>query len=215
MPITFTLATDGQPAQQLTLPANWAEVTLAQYLAAHDGSSPHAPALRLSGLPSAVLDTLPTDAAELLAYHLAFANDPSALEAWQPTPGLYEIGLSMYGLQKQALKHLATLPENAHPLVFGAYLHALYTDRVGSTAPAEQMAAAHTAVLARPLPEVYADCQYYLASWRRVGTGAPAVGVAQPGVQRITRTLAPAPARNAGLLTKLGHKLRRMPTARG
>jgi hypothetical protein len=202
MPIALTLATDGQPAQQLTLPTAWPEVTLAQYLAAHAPGSPHAPALRLSGLADAVLDELPADQADELAYHLVFASDEAALAALLPTPGLLEIGLSAYGLYELAQQWLAATPD-AHPLAFGAYLHALYREPVGFRPAPANVEAAHAAVLARPVTEAYADCLYFLASYQRAGTGAPAVGVAQAGLLRLVRPQAPA----SGLLPKLGQLL--------
>lgn len=41
MPAILIITADGQPAQQLTLPTTWPEVTLAQYLAlAAEGAAP-------------------------------------------------------------------------------------------------------------------------------------------------------------------------------
>jgi hypothetical protein len=208
MPTALTLATSGQPAQQLTLPTAWPEVTLAQYLAAHAPGSPHAAPLRMSGLADAVLDELPAEQADELAYHLSFATDEGTLEALLPTPCLLEIGLSAYGLYELAQQWLGAAPD-AHPLAFGAHLYALYREPVGFRPNAPDVEAAHAAVLARPVTEVYADCLYFLASYQRAGTGAPAVGVAQAGLSRLVRPQAPA----SGLLAKLSQRLG-MPTRR-
>ena len=206
MPVTLTLATtDGQPTQQLTLPTSWAEVTLGQYLAAHTAGSAHAPALRLSGLADTVLDSLPVEQAADLAHHLGFASDEAALEALLPTPGLLEIGQSASALYYLAAERLATLP-GAHPLAHGASLYAVYRAPSGTRVTPAEAEAAHAAVLAQPVTQVYADCLYFLASYHRVGTGAPAVGVRQPGTLSIQREEPAAPA--IGLLARLAQRLR-------
>ena len=194
MPAVLILtAADGHAAQQLTLPMAWPEVTLAQYLAAHAPGSSHTPALRLSGLPDAVLDELPAEQATELAHHLAFAADEDALAALLPTPGLLEIGLSAYGLYELAQQRLVAATPDAHPLDFGAYLYALYWEPTEFRPAPADVAAAYTAVLARPVTEVYADCLYFLISYQRAASGTSLPGPAQPGTLRIARPVAPAP----------------------
>jgi len=196
-------------AQSVNLPTTWTDLTVAQYLAL---ATPGAISLAavLPDLTPDMLAQLSTAEQELLATRVLAALDEQVLADLLPTPGLLEIGLSAHGLYQQAQRYLATIPD-AHPLAHGAYLYALYREPAGFTANVAQIEAAHASVLARPITEVYADCRYFLASYRRVGTGASHTGVAQAGCLRIVA----ASAKKAGLLTQLGHKLRRTPTPRG
>lgn len=165
--------------QQILLPATWADLTVAQYLAL---ATPGAISLAtvLPDLAPEVLAQLSETDQQLLADRVLTELDEQVLADLLPTHGLLEIGLSAYGLYEQAQQYLATIPD-AHPLAHGAYLYALYRDPKGNRADEQQLAAAHAAILARPVTEVYADCLYFLASYLRVGTGAPAVGVRQQG----------------------------------
>jgi hypothetical protein len=163
--------------QTLHLPTTWAALTVAQYLAlVTPGAMPLA-----AVLPDLAPDALAQlDAAEqeALTTHLLATLDEQVLAALLPTPGLLEAGLSAYGLYQQAQKYLATIPD-AHPLAHGAYLYALYWEPSGFTASVAQVEVAHANVLVRPVTEVYADCCYFLASYLRVGTGAPRTGATQ------------------------------------
>jgi hypothetical protein len=171
--------------QQIALPTTWADLTVAQYLAL---ATPGAISLAtvLPDLAPEVVAQLSDADQQLLADRVLAELDEQVLADLLPTHGLLEIGRSAYGLYDQAQQYLATIP-NAHPLAHGAYLYALYRAPTGSRADEQQLAAAHAAVLARPVTTVYADCLYFLASYRRVGTGAPAVGVRQSGTLSIAK----------------------------
>jgi hypothetical protein len=167
----------------LPMPTSWAELTLAQYIVL---ATPGAVALAtaLPSLTPELLNELNSDEQSALASYVVTMLDEQVLASLLPTPGLLEIGMSAYGLYRQAEKYLTTIPD-AHPMAHGAYLYALYRNPTGTTANEQELAAAHAAVLARPVVEVYADCAFFLASYARVGTGEPAQGVAQPGLLRV------------------------------
>jgi hypothetical protein len=81
----------------------------------------------------------------------------------------------------------------------GAYLYCLFRDR--QLAPfrptPEQIAAAHAAVLARPVTEVYADCYHFADMWERF-QNTPV------DMSRFTQALDKA-TKPAGWLVKLGN----------
>lgn len=206
MPTTLTVTTDGQTAQQLTLPTTWPEVTLAQYLAVL-AAGPAAVVPLLAGLSAEALLSLSPADQTLLASRLAFVLDPEPLLALLPTPGLLEIGQSAYGLVQQYEAYAVAHP-TALPLAHGAYLYALYRAPTGSRMPEAELADAHAAVLAQPVTAVYADCAHFLASYERAILGTSRPGPAQPGLLRLVRPAAPA----SGLLEKLR---RRTTSARG
>lgn len=196
--LTLT-TTDGQLLANVTVPTCLPDVTLSQWLAFVAPNSPEADSV-MTGLTPEVLATLQeADRAQLLE-HLLFLTEAPVLRELLPTPGLYEIGHCAYGLQCQAQAYF-----DAHPgltrLAQGAYLCALYSAPTGSTMAPEQLAAAHAAVLAAPVTEVYADCQYFLASWERNHNGTTIPGPTQPGLLRIVLD---APAPPTSWLGKLG-----------
>ena len=200
MPATLTLTTaDGRPLASTTTATGWGDVTLAQYLALTATDAPPA-ALLLTGLTAEQLNQLSPADRQQLRQRLRFLRDEQPLRELLPTPGLYEVGLCAFGLYDQAQLLLATQPD-AHPLAHGALLYALYRQPTGSRAPAEQLAAAHAEVLAQPLPDVYADCQYFLASFLRAMSQPTPNGPRQPGLARLSSAVAPPKRR--GLFSAL------------
>ena len=211
MPTTFSLpTTDGQPAQQLTLPTFWPDVTLGQYLALTAAGAAPAEQL-LTGLTAAQWAALDEASQQELSQRLLFLTDTQPLAELPPTPGLYAVGRSAYGLRQQAQQQLAALPAEAPPLARAAVLYALYREPAGSTASPAHYEAAHAAVLVAPITAVYADCVHFLTSYHAYLTGQPSEGAEQPGLLRLAdaqgRPLAggptPKPATRRGLLAGL------------
>jgi hypothetical protein len=202
MPAILALSTaDGQPLTSVPMPITWPEVTLAQYLAVlADG--PTALASSLTGLSADALASLSPADQTLLASRLAFVLDPEPLLELLPTPGLLEIGQSAFGLLQQYQAYAAAHP-TALPLAQGAYLYALYRAPTASRMPEAELAAAHAAVLAQPVTEVYADCTHFLASYERATMGTSWPGLAQTGLYHLVRPTAPA----VGLLKKLRRRV--------
>jgi hypothetical protein len=183
MPATIILtAADGQVIESVTIPTSWADVTLSQYLAlGKPGVS--SPASVLTGLPPELLESLPDAVGAELGRYLSFALDHEVLLELLPTPGLFEIANCAYGLYQQAEQYEPEYP-GAPALACGAYLYALYRNPTSSTMDRELLALAHAAVLARPVTEVYADCAYFLASYKRALAGISLPGPFQPGCLR-------------------------------
>ena len=208
MPTTFSLpaTADGQPAQQLTLPTFWPDVTLSQYLAlAAEGAAPAEQLL--TGLTAEQWAALDEASQQQLSQRLLFLTDTQPLAALPPTPGLYAVGRCAYALAQQAAHKLAALPAGAPPLARAAVLYALYRQPAGSTASPAHFEAAHAAVLAAPITAVYADCLHFLASYSAYLTGEPSTGAEQPGLLRLAtapgRPLTAAPTPRRGLLARL------------
>jgi hypothetical protein len=198
MPEVLTLSTaDGQLLTSVSMPTSWADVLLAQYLnvlAAGTASL----VTSLTDLSSDLLARLSPADQTLLASRLAFVLDPEPLLELLPMPGLLEIGQSAFGLLQQYQAYAAAHP-TALPLAQGAYLYALYRAPTASRFPEAELAAAHAAVLAQPVTEVYADCAHFLTSYERAVTGTSRSGPAQAGLHRLVRPVAPA----SGPLQKL------------
>jgi hypothetical protein len=200
MPATLTLTTTaGQLLANVTVPTCLPEVTLAQWLAFVAPNSPEADSVMTGLTPEIVATLREADRAQIME-HLLFLRDAAVLRELLPTPGLYEIGHCAYGLYLQALTHFEAHPDLTRAAQ-GAYLYALYSAPAGSKMAPEKLAAAHAAVLAAPVTEVYADCQYFLASWERHVNGTTLPGPTQPSVLRI---LLNTPAPPTGWLGKLG-----------
>jgi hypothetical protein len=212
MPATLTLtATDGQLIAEVTVPTSMADVTLGQWITFVTPGSHEADSV-MTGLAPEVLDTLRyADRSQILEL-LLFLTDAGMLRLLQPSQGLYEIGKCAHGLYAQAEEYFVEHPELTR-LAQGAYLYALYRNPTSSKMPEQELAAAHAAVLAASVTEVYADCNHFLASWERHQAGTPILsGPTQPGVLRIafdknsvpmggSATPKPKPI---GWLTKLG-----------
>lgn len=214
MPAILTLTTaDGQLVSEVTIPTSMAEVTLAQWIAFVTPGGPEADVV-MTGLTPEVLGALgDNDRAQILE-HLMFLTDASMLRQLLPTADLYEVGNCAYGLQRQAQEYFLTHPDLTR-LAQGAYLYALYRAPITTTMPANALAAAHAAVLAAPVLEMYADCQHFLASWERVQAGTTLAGPKQLGLLTIARDehgapIQPQPAATSakpkptGWLGKLG-----------
>ena len=185
------------------IPTGWPDVSLAHYLALASPTPPPAELL-LTGLSSAQWASLDEADRAALSRQLLFVLDEQPLPQLLPTPGLYEVGRCAYGLYQLAQKQLAATPD-AHPLAHGAYLYALYRVPLGTTPTPAEVEAAHAAVLAQPVTEVYADCLFLLASYGRALSGTLPAGPAQPGLLRLERPAVPTP----GLLTKISQQLGR------
>ncbi|OGX81996.1 hypothetical protein BEN47_05085 [Hymenobacter lapidarius] len=187
-PLPLIPPTDTE-GQRLTAPTAWPEITLAQYLALRAPAAPWVAVL--TGLSPEQLATLPEATRAQLLDRLMFVLDDAPLRELLPTPGLYEVCNCSCGLLLQAQRHAAAHPE-ASPLAFGAYLHALYSTPAATSVDEQAVAAAHAAVLARPVTEVYADAAHFLASYERCAAGIRTDGPIQPGLSRIMKTV-PAP----------------------
>ena len=177
---TLHLITPDSPTPRaITVPASWADVSTAQYLALQ---APDAPWLAvLTGLAPELLARLRDADAALLTARLAFALDAAPLRALLPTPGLYEVGNCLYGLLLRFEQFLGQHPD-APALAYGAYLCALYRNPVlPSQLDEPTLAAAHAAVLAAPITETFADAQHLLASYTRAKDGSTWSGPQQPG----------------------------------
>jgi hypothetical protein len=200
MSAKLTLTTiDGQLLANVTVPTCLPDVTLAQWIAFVAPNSPEADSV-MTGLAPEVLATLQEAGRAQLLENLLFLTDAPVLRELLPTPGLYEVGHCAFGLYGQALAYFEAHPELTR-LAQGAYLHALYSAPTSSKMPPEQLALTHAAVLAAPVTEVYADCQFFLASWERYQNGTTLPGPSQPGLLRFA-VATPAPP--AGWLGKLG-----------
>jgi hypothetical protein len=165
MPTTLTLYPTGQV---LIVPTQWADVTLAQFVAlfAPQPGETRRQAEVLLGLAAGELDDLAADDVQYLANLLAFATDTSPVLELLPTPGLPSVGSLPYGLYVEAGQHLAADPER-HWLAYGPYLLALY--RVQLTYgkyDSKRVAACEAALLAAPVTESYADAAFFLSSYK-------------------------------------------------
>jgi hypothetical protein len=201
MPATLTLtATDGQHIAEVTIPTSLSDVTLGQWITFISPGSPEVDSV-MTGLTPEVLVTLSeADRSQILEL-LLFLTDASMLRELLPSQSLYEVGNCAYGLQRQAEGYFMAHPELTR-LAQGAYLYALYRNPTGSTMSAEELVAAHAAVLAASVVDVIADCQHFLASWERYQAGATLPGPRQPGLLLIAGDS--ASAKPTGWLAKLG-----------
>jgi hypothetical protein len=169
MPTTLLLTTpDGQPAQTLTVPTQWADVTLGQYVAlqAPEPDDERRPAEILLGLEAGGLDQLAADDVKYLSNLLAFSQDASDVEALLPAPGLPDIGTLPFGILLLAQQYVESVLDRA-PLAYGPHLCALY--RVQMTFGRYDQAkveACAAALLASPCIEVAADCAFFLSSYQ-------------------------------------------------
>jgi hypothetical protein len=160
---------DGQPAQELLVPTQWADVTLAQFLAlyAAEPDDIRRPAEVLCGLPAGGLDNLAADDVKYLSNLLAFCQDPADVMSLLPTPGLPDIGSLSFGTMLLAQQYIEANKERP-ALTHAPYLCALYRIQLafGKYDPIK-VEACLEALLASPVTEVYADCSFFLASWQR------------------------------------------------
>lgn len=168
MPTTLTLHPTGQV---LTVPTSWADVPLAHFVVLHapePGDQRTASEL-LTGLDAGALGQLAADDVVYLSNLLAFASDPSDVEALLPTPGLPDVGALPWGvlvLCQQQFEANAERPALASlPYVLAAYRCQLLH---GNTDRLEQVLAQ---VLAAPVTEVYADGAFFLAAAHRSLSG--------------------------------------------
>ena len=189
MPTTLTLITpDGQPAQVLTVPTSWADVSLAQFVALHaptPGDERTAAELLL-GLPAGGLGQLAADDVPYLANMLAFAQDASPVLALLPTPGLPDVGSLPYGTLLLAQAVFEAEPDRP-ALAYGPNLLALYRSQmVLGKYNGDHVAACLAALLAAPVTESYADLSHFLQACRNW----------QPGTRQTTPTTASPKTRN-------------------
>jgi hypothetical protein len=175
MPTTITLITPaGAPAQVLTVPTQWRDVTLAQYVALHApvADEPRTVAELLLGLEAGALGQLAADDVPLLAGLISFTDDVEDVLQLLPTPGLPDVGSLPYGCLLLCQQHfeangdrpdLASLP----------FLLAVYRCQLTyGSVDGERVGKMLELLLASPVTEVYADGAYFLAACRnwRPGT---------------------------------------------
>lgn len=179
MPIPITLTAHGQPAQVLTVPTSWADVTLATFVTLHapEPGEQCTAAELLLGLPAGGLGQLAADDVPYLANLLEFANDPSPVLELLPTPGLPDVGTLPYGTLVMAQQHLLANAER--PMLASApYLLALYRVQLAYGKYDEaKVAACLAALLAAPVTECYGDLSHFLQACR---TWQPGTRQARP-----------------------------------
>lgn len=172
MPTTLTLTTpDGQPAQTLTVPTKWADVTLAHYVAllAPAPDEQRTAAELLLGLDAGGLGQLAVDDVQYIANLIEFASDPSPVLELLSTPGLPDVGTQPWGCLVLCQEHFRENEERP-ALASLPYVLAVYRCQLthGNTNQLEAMLAQ---VLAQPVTEVYADAAFFLAAARRSLSG--------------------------------------------
>ncbi|MDO7888158.1 hypothetical protein [Hymenobacter cheonanensis] len=169
MPTTLRLVTpDGTVAHTLRVPTQWADVTLAQFVALHAAAPDdhRTVAEVLLGLEAGALNQLAADDVPLIAGLLTFASDPSPVLELLPTPGLPDVGGLPYGcllLCQQQFEANAERPD----LASLPYLLAVYRCQLTyGTIDSERVAKLLEQLLAAPVTEVYADGAHFLAACR-------------------------------------------------
>jgi len=174
MPTILPLRT-ATTALALSVPTQWADVTLAQFVAlqAPEPGDERRQAEVLCGLPAGYLDNLAADDVQYLANLLAFATDAADVLALLPTPGLPSVGSLPYGILLEAQRYVSER-EGRPWLACGPYLLALY--RVQLTYgkyDGAKVAACEAALLASPVTESYADAAFFLSSYKQYSSGTP------------------------------------------
>jgi hypothetical protein len=165
MPTTLTLHPTGQV---LTVPTQWADVTLAQFVAllAPAADDTRRQAEVLLSLEAGGLDQLAADDVAYLANLLAFSTDPGDVLALLPTPGLPSVGSQPYGVLLLAQQRMEAEPERPW-LAYAAHLLALYrVQQMWGKCELKRVEACEAALLASPVTEVYADAAFFLSSYR-------------------------------------------------
>ncbi|WP_400190692.1 hypothetical protein [Hymenobacter sp. B81] len=162
----ITTTPDGAECFNLQVPTSWADVTLAQYLRLLTEPDAH-PLCILTILTPAQLDRLHYTHVAILAHRLEFLADTAALSERASAPDLPDVGDSTYGqmvLATQYLEQHADQPLLAcAPYLYALYRHQQLLGRYDEVRLAEMEAA----VLAAPVPDVYADLVFILAAWQR------------------------------------------------
>ena len=174
MPTILPLRT-ATTALALSVPTQWADVTLAQYVALFAPAADDArrPAEVLCGLEAGYLDSLAASDVHYLGNLLAFAADPSDVQALLPTPGLPDLGSLPYGIWLEAQNHVEANAERPW-LAHAPYLLALYRVQLAyGKYSAPKVAACEAALLASPVTESYADAAFFLSSYRQSASGTP------------------------------------------
>jgi hypothetical protein len=175
MPFPLTLTTpDGATALTLTVPTQWADVSLGQFVAllAPAADDTRRQAEVLCSLEAGALDQLAADDVQYVANLLAFAADASPVLELLPTPGLPSVGSLPYGILLEAQQHMATHEGRAW-LACGPYLLALYrVQLLYGKYSAEKVAACEAALLAAPVTESYADAAFFLSSYKAWQSGS-------------------------------------------
>jgi hypothetical protein len=159
MPFPLTLTTpDGATALTLTVPTQWADVSLGQFVAllAPAADDTRRQAEVLCSLEAGALDQLAADDVQYVANLLAFAS----------------VGSLPYGILLEAQQHMATHEGRAW-LACGPYLLALYrVQLLYGKYSAEKVAACEAALLAAPVTESYADAAFFLSSYKAWQSGS-------------------------------------------
>ncbi|MGI4736104.1 MAG: hypothetical protein ACRYG7_13085 [Janthinobacterium lividum] len=155
-------------ALALSVPTQWVDVTLAQFVAIHapEPTETRRKAEVLCNLPAGYLDDLAANDVAYLANLLAFSADPADVLALLPTPGLPDIGTLPYGVLLLAQQHVEAQGEREW-LSAAPYLLALYrVQLVYGKYDQAKAEACEAALLAAPVTESYADCAFFLTSYR-------------------------------------------------
>lgn len=173
MPFHLTLTTpDGATTFPVTCPTSWGEVSLATAVALLTNAQDERSAAELlCGLPAGALDQLALQDVAYLANALAFASDYAPLLELVPTPDLPDIGSQPYGTLLLAQQYMAEQPD-LPALAYGPRLLALYRMQLlwGKYDEAK-VAACEASLLAAPVTETYADCGFFLSSYRAWQSG--------------------------------------------
>lgn len=167
MRTTLNLITpDGAVAQALTVPTQWADVTLAQYVAllAPAPDDERSQAEILCGLAAGGLGQLAADDVGYLANLLEFAQHSEAVTQLLPPPGLPDVGSLPYGCLLLVQQHFDANAERPL-LAYLPYVLAVYRCQLtwGST---DKLAETLAAVLAAPVTEVWAEAQAFTTACR-------------------------------------------------
>ena len=173
MPTALTLTAPNAAPLPVSVPTQWADVSLATFVAllAPEPGETRLPAEILCALPAGTLGQVAAIDAVYLANLLAFATDPAPVMSLLPTPGLPDIGTLPFGLLLEAEAHLSAHPDRPW-LAYGPYLLALYRVHLAFGKYDEaRVAACQQALLAAPVTEAYADAAFFLAQYRQLSGG--------------------------------------------
>jgi hypothetical protein len=172
MPQTFTL-TDGTTPLTIVLPTSWADVTLETFLRLNGADELGMLAI-FTGLDRDTMGRLAADDALYLANALAFAADITPILEQPADADLAEVGASPYGVLLLATAYVESLPEGTPGMAASPYLYALYRcQQLYGKVDDAKVEAMRLAVLAEPVAKVYANCAFFLNSYKRATSATP------------------------------------------
>jgi hypothetical protein len=170
MPFDLLLTTPaGQPTQTLTVPTQWRDVSLAQYVAlyAPEPDDQRSRADVLCGLEAGGFNNLAVQDVPFISNLLEFSLDPSDVLELLPTPGLPDIASLPFGTLLAAQQYVESLPDR-QPIAYGPYLLALYrTQMTWGKYSEAKVEACLAMLLASPCTEVAADASFFLKAYQR------------------------------------------------